>query len=57
MNMHFTEETLQMANKSLKRCSNLITLVVREIQVKSQRDTILHLLGLAKVKTSDNTKR
>lgn len=57
MNKHFREETLQMANKGSKRYSNLITLVIREIKIKPQRESISHSLGLAKIKKSDNTKR
>lgn len=41
MNMQFTEEEIQMANKHMQRC--LFSLGIRDIQVKRTKDQFLSI--------------
>lgn len=53
LNIYFTKEYIQMARKHMKRSSTLF--VIKEMQIKPQFDTIMHVLDLLKSSIIDDS--
>ena len=52
LNRHFSKEDIEMANKYIKRCSTLLIIKIKEIQIKTTMSYHLTVIKMAMIKKS-----
>ena len=54
LNIHFSKEDIQIANRHLKRCSTSLSLIITEVQIKITMRDHLILVRMATINKSTN---